>query len=290
MHKVLFNFIFLCIFSPCLLSAATAEEVFERHHRLTIGVISAVPGESGRLFELMQSPISQEKGGRTYYKGQLNGIDTVLVSSRIGKVAAAATVTHLILEYKVDLIIFTGVAGAIDPCLNVGDVIIANALIQHDMDARPFCPIYEIPLLKIKSCDPDLVLQKFAIKASEQFIDKDFLKMIPAPILDEFHITQPKLMKGLIITGDQVISQESQKTALRERLPDALCVEMEGASVGQICYEYGIPFVVIRTISDYANHQHTPVDVKKFVNQVSGYYSVAIIKNMYKLIETATSA
>ncbi len=67
-------------------------------------------------------------------------------------------------------------------------------------------------------------------------------------------------------------------------MPEALCVEMEGASVGQVCYEYGVPFAVIRTISDYANHEHTPIDVKKFVNQVSGYYSVAIIKNMYASI------
>jgi len=87
-----------------------------------------------------------------------------------------------------------------------------------------------------------------------------------------------------VITGDQVISQDIQKVRLIEQLPLALCVEMEGASVAQVCYECGIPCVVIRTISDYANHVNTEVDVKKFIHQASGYYSAAVIHNMYSLI------
>lgn len=276
--------IFLLLFFSIEVVAATDIPPTKKNQSPTVGIISAVPGESGRILEHMEGVISLEKGKRTYYKGKLYGMDTVLVASRIGKVAAAATVTHLIVEYNVDLVIFTGVAGAIDPSLNVGDVIIANALIQHDMDARPFCPIYEIPLLKIKECSTDPQLQNIAAQASHQFVDRELITLVPAAILKEFHIVKPKVITGLVASGDQVISQELRKANLRENLPHLLCVEMEGASVGQVCYEYGIPYVVIRTISDYANHEQIPTDVKKFVKEVSGFYSLAIIKNMYALM------
>jgi adenosylhomocysteine nucleosidase len=221
------------------LGAATAEEIFAKNDSLTIGIISAVPGESGKILELMEAPTSYEKGRRIYYRGKLCGIDTVLVSSRVGKVAAAATATHLILEYNVNLILFTGVAGAIDPSLNIGDIVIANALIQHDMDARPFCPMYEIPLLKIKECHPDPLLESLALQASQHFVNKEIMEVIPQAVLREFNIKQPTVKVGLVVTGDQVFSQDTQKAKLRELLPFALCVEMEGASVSQVCYEYG---------------------------------------------------
>jgi adenosylhomocysteine nucleosidase len=147
--------------------------------------------------------------------------------------------------------------------------------------------MYELPLLKITRLSPDPLLELFAVQAAQKCTQQDLQKIVPSAIMSEYHITTPKVVKGLCLTGDQVISQESQKMQLKQRLPDALCVEMEGASVGQVCHEYDIPFVVIRTISDYANHQELPVDIRKFVMEVSGYYSEAIIKNMYVLIRDA---
>ena len=97
-----------------------------------------------------------------------------------------------------------------------------------------------------------------------------------------------EVVNGLVITGDQVISQGSKKK-LKAQLPEALCVEMEGASVGQVCYEYGVPFAVIRTISDYAQHQNTSMDIKKFVSMASGYYSIGILDNLYDLIHRSFS-
>ena len=95
--------------------------------------------------------MTEEGGGRTYYKGKLFGINTVMAASRIGKVAAAATATHLIVCYKVDFVIFTGVAGAIDPSLNVGDVVVASGsyTARYGCQAVKFRSIHEIPLLKI---------------------------------------------------------------------------------------------------------------------------------------------
>jgi len=274
------------------LQAITAEEVFaKKGTSLVIGIISAVPGESGNLLGLMEHPVlAHEKGMRTYYKGKLFGTDVILVSARIGKVAAAATATHLIIEHQVDAVIFTGVAGALDSALNVGDIVIGNALMQHDMNAHPFCPAYEIPLLKIKEFQPDPLLEQLAFKASQQFIKTELHKDIPQSILDEFHISEPKVLEGMIVTGDQVIFREEQKAELRKQIPQALCVEMEGASVSQICYEYGVPFVIIRTISDYANHEKIPIDVKKLVLQASGYYGVGVIRNLFFLWQDRLNA
>ena len=258
---------------------------FNEGHAPTIGIITAVPGESGTLLEQMDSVVSEEQGLRTFHTGTFHRINTVLVAARIGKVAAAATVAHLIVKYHVDAIIFTGVAGALDPSLNVGDVVVANSLIQHDLDGRPFCDQYEIPILKIRSPNPDPLLTSLATAAAKKFVDGDLPSSIPSTVLTEFHISAPKVVEGLVITGDQVISQESQKARLKLQLPDALCVEMEGASVGQICHEYGIPFVVIRTISDYANHQHHPHDIRKFIQMAAGFYSTSILSSLYTLIQ-----
>ncbi|MBS0636555.1 MAG: 5'-methylthioadenosine/adenosylhomocysteine nucleosidase [Verrucomicrobia bacterium] len=282
-------FFLYCCFWLGALEATTAKELFGSHKPFTVGIISAVAGETGTLRELMDAPVSQEVAKRTYYRGKLFGIDTVLVAARIGKVASSATCAHLIAEYKVDLIIFTGIAGALDPSLNVGDVVVANALVQHDLNAEPFCPIYEIPLLKVSRLSPDPLLELLAFQAAQKCAQQDLQKMVPADLLSEYRITSPKVVKGLCLTGDQVICKESQKLELKMRLPDALCVEMEGASVGQVCHEYEIPYVVIRTISDYANHKELPVDIKKFVMSISGYYSEAIIKNMYTLMRDESS-
>lgn len=282
--KKLFVCFVLCLLSfRSVLSASSTENVLASPS-LTIGILSAIPKESGQILEHMKGTISSEKGQRVYHQGKLYGVNTVLVSSRIGKVAAAIAATHLILEYHVDLIIFTGVAGAVVPSLNVGDIVVANALMQHDMDARPFCPIYEIPLLKIKAFQPDPLLESLAVQAAQHFVDKELMEVVPQDILREFQITRPSVQTGLILTGDNVISQEKQKAKLRENLPLALCVEMEGASVSQVCYEYGIPYVIVRTISDYANHGGIPIDITRFVNQISGHYSTNIVKNIYSLI------
>ncbi len=277
-------FFFCCLCSLQALFAQSAKELFVSGKPITVGLISAVPGEMGRLVESMQEPISEERGKRVFYRGKLFGIDTVLVAARIGKVASSASVAHLIAEYKVDLVLFTGVAGAVDQSLGIGDIVIGNQLMQHDVNAEPFCPKYELPLLRIRALTPDPTLEFFAYQAAQKFAQGQIQKVVPEAILSEYRLTTPKVVKGLVLTGDQVVSQEQHKRELKERLPDALCVEMEGASVAQICHEYEIPFVVIRTISDFANHQELPVDIRKFVAQVSGYYSEAIVRNIYASI------
>lgn len=235
-----------------------------------IGIMCALPAECGNLPKHMDAYTVETHGGRNFYHGTLHGIDTVFVAAGIGKVAAATAATHLIAHDNVDAIIFIGVAGALDPALNIGDVVIATSLIQHDMDARPFCSRHEIPLLHTTAipCDPELIsLSTHAVHAFNSCI---------------------KCAPGLIITGDQVISQDAHKADLKHRLPDALCVEMEGGSVAQVCYEYETPFVVIRTISDEANHQDSAsIDIITFINDVAGGYARGILQHLLTALTKA---
>src|ERR1700761_8445415 len=112
-----------------------------------IGIMGAMPEEIESVGHLLEGKRAVTMGRRTYTEGTLNGVRVVLVFSRWGKVAAATTVSTLILEFKITELIFTGVAGAIDPRLKIGDIVLGQRLIQHDMDARPFMAQFEIPLL-----------------------------------------------------------------------------------------------------------------------------------------------
>lgn len=257
---------------------------------MTIGIISAVPGERGSLVDELSSVVSEKRGGRTYYKGQCRGADVVVVAARIGKVAAAEATTHLLVEYGVDLVIFVGVAGALDASLNVGDVVVAESLMQHDVDCRPCGALYELPLLHITRLESDPLLCRLAEGAVQQFMTHHLHKKMDASVLQTFKITAPKVVQGLVLTGDQVISQDEQKQRLKESLPEALCVEMEGASVAQVCYEYGVPFVVIRTISDYANHADASFTIKHFVDAVGGVYGQLIVGEFCDCILTEAAA
>src|SRR5690349_9837535 len=112
-----------------------------------VGIMGAMPEEIESALTLVKDQQKREIGTRTYYTGKINNVPVVVVFSRWGKVAAATTVSTLILEFKITELIFTGVAGAIHEDLRIGDVVVANRLIQHDMDARPLVSRFEIPLL-----------------------------------------------------------------------------------------------------------------------------------------------
>ncbi len=118
------------------------------------GIISAMQEEIQALLNELKNVSTSEKGMRTYYSGTLFNQEVVLVFSRWGKVASAATTTQLINDFDIDEIIFTGVAGGIKEELNIGDIVIGKHLYQHDLDARPFYNQFEIPILKNKTLKP----------------------------------------------------------------------------------------------------------------------------------------
>jgi len=245
-----------------------------------IGIMSAIPEEITGVVHLLQNKKEIRLGKRIYYTGAINNQEVVVVYSRIGKVAASTTISTLILKFSITKLIFTGVAGGIASHLKIGDIVVGTDLVQHDMDAFPLFPKYEIPLIGKTYFKANTELVELAKKSIQTIFDNAYLhQVISDEDLTNFNIHQPKLHLGLIASGDQFFRDKLQKDNLVNGLPDTLCVEMEGAAVAQVCYEYDIPFVIIRTISDEAD-QHSTVDFTKFTERISNIYSIEIIKNM----------
>ncbi len=242
-----------------------------------VGIISAMQEEIQALLHELQEVSTTEKGMRTYYTGTLFGKKVVLVFSRWGKVASAATTTQLINDFNVQEIIFTGVAGAIHPQLNIGDIVIGKNLYQHDLNAFPFYEKFEIPILRkkfLETCDSEKLLT-----AANLFLDT-YHQFIALEDSQLFEIQHPKVVHGDIASGDQFISSLKKIKKLNKAIPSAICVEMEGAAVAQVCFEYKVPFSIIRIISDEANENAT-INFPKFANSIASIYALGILKNYF---------
>lgn len=247
-----------------------------------IGIMGAIPQEVDGIIAILQDKTAVTLGNRTYYQGRLGKQQVVVVYSRIGKVAASATASALLLRFHVSEIIFIGVAGGIAPHIEVGDVVVARDLVQYDMDVSPLRPKYEIPLLNKTYFETNELRSKAVLLHIENFLSSAVLSTkIAVEELNKFAIKQPKVYFGTIASGDQFFSTNQQKEDLQRALPQVLCVEMEGAAVAQICYEYNIPCSVIRTISDKAN-QEASFSFESFVQQISQVYGQEIIAKLFQ--------
>lgn len=244
-----------------------------------IGIMSAMREEIQALLPLLENTQQVTKGKRDYYTGTLFGKEVTLVFSRWGKVASATTATQLINDFNLDELIFTGVAGGIHPNLNIGDIVIGKQLVQHDMNASPLYDIFEIPLIGKTFFETNPIKREQLTNASQTFI-KNYTDIIPEKEAKSLHITNPKVVVGDIASGDQFISNESQMNFITTHLESVVCVEMEGASVAQVCYEYDIPFSIMRVISDKANDD-AHIDFPLFVEQIASKYALGILKNHF---------
>lgn len=206
---------------------------------------------------------TQRIGMRDYHQGTLYGQPCVIALTRVGKVAAAATAATLLNEFKVDRVVFTGLAGGVATNVKVGDVVIGSALAQHDLDARPLFPRHEVPLLHT-----DRFAASDALSALLMRCAAEFLAELP---------TAPAVHLGLIATGDQFLNNAGTVAQLRADMPEALCVEMEGAAVAQVCYEFDVPCAVLRTISDRAD-EDSHIDFPIFLREVASVYSAGILR------------
>lgn len=244
---------------------------------MKIGIIGAMNEEITLLKDSMTNIKEINIASRYFYEGDIKKTPVVLVLAKIGKVAAAITTTLLIEKFNVDAIVFTGVAGAIDSNLNIGDVVIADNLVQHDLDASPVFPKYQIPLLNTKNISPAQRLSNILSAAAETYINKKLPSELSKDKLADFHIFKPKIVHGTIVSGDQFIKDKNTVDRIKQDISDVKCVEMEGASVAQVCHEFGKPFSVIRVISDKADHSAS-VDFLKFL-EIASHYSRGIIHN-----------
>lgn len=249
---------------------------------MLLGIMGAMPEEMEKIISAIENKEIVERGGRIYYRGELFGQDVVAVFSRWGKVAAATTATNMILEFDVDRIIFTGVAGAISSELKVGDIVIGERLYQHDMDARPLMRRFEIPLTGKTSYETPQQNVDTMAQAVHNFLknNREFRQL-----LTEQHISNVKMLTGDIASGDLFISSTEMKHALIKNLPSVVCAEMEGAAVAQVCDDYGVPLIVVRVISDSADEE-AHISAIGFVNQHAGDYSLSILKEYITLINS----
>jgi adenosylhomocysteine nucleosidase len=231
---------------------------------VAIAILSALPEEQAGLLALLQSPLRSVRAGREFWQGTVHGHALVLALSRIGKVAAATTATLLIEHFGVSAIVFTGVAGGLASQVRVGDVVVGTQYLQHDMDASPLFARYEVPLYGLQRFNVDPALHAQLATAANTLA----VSLRPSQ--------QIQVHQGLILSGDRFVSSAAEVTALRSALPDGLCVEMEGAAVAQVCWDYQVPFAAVRTISDRADDS-AHIDFPLFVRDVAGPYAVQCI-------------
>jgi len=245
------------------------------------GILGAMPREIELLRADMVETEGSEIAGREYSIGKLYDKDAVLVFSRWGKVAAGSTVTTLIDRFGAELIVFTGVAGGASPRLNIGDIVIADKLLQHDMDASvlPDFAKFEIPLLGVSEFTPKSEFVKLAEDAAVKFIDGVLSKTIDKSTRSDFGIDRPRVEVGTIASGDKFIADDNHIEQMQAEIPNLQCIDMESAAAAQVCYEHKVPFVCIRVISDKADHSAI-IDFPKFVERVAGEYSRGIVREL----------
>jgi adenosylhomocysteine nucleosidase len=247
--------------------------------RKPLGVLAALPQELGDLVDAMRAEGALRTvtlGRRDYHVGTVHGAPCVVTLARIGKVAAAATASSLIHVFDVDAILFTGVAGGVASDVHIGDVVVATSLLQHDLDASPLFPRYEVPLLGVTHFAADAGLANELTAACERFIAED-----GAALAERFQLHGARVHRGLVISGDRFVASADEVRTLRAALPDALAVEMEGAAIAQVCYEHDVPCAIVRTISDTAD-EHASASFTSFLTDIAGAYSSGILRRFLK--------
>jgi adenosylhomocysteine nucleosidase len=240
-----------------------------------LGVLAALPEELGDLVHAMRAEGDVRTvtlGRRDYHIGTVHGAPCVVTLARIGKVAAAATASALIHAFEVDAIVFTGVAGGVASHVRVGDIVVANELLQHDLDVSPLFPRFEVPLIGLTRFAADAALSGVLAAACERFVAEE-----GAALAARFHVGSARVHRGLVISGDRFVSSAQEVGALRAALPDALAVEMEGAAIAQVCYEHDVPCAVVRTVSDTAD-DHAKASFTSFLTDIAGTYSSGILR------------
>jgi adenosylhomocysteine nucleosidase len=247
-----------------------------------IAIVSAMHDELSQLLALMPDEHKQSRAGREFWLGHLHGHDVVLVLSGIGKVAAATTATLLIEHFQATRIVFTGVAGGLGKNVNVGDLVVANSFLHHDLDVSPLFPKYEVPSYGVATFQADTKLASELRQACSAVL-RNVDDILTLDARASFNLANPQLHEGLLISGDRFVSTTAESQKLQQDLPLALAVEMESAAFAQVCHDYRVPFAAVRTISDRADDDAT-VDFNCFLSEVASHYSAAIIdfwlKNM----------
>ncbi|MFT4929704.1 MAG: adenosylhomocysteine nucleosidase [Phenylobacterium sp.] len=230
---------------------------------MKIGIIGAMEPEVAILKKAIVNLTTSETGGYTFYAGQINDIDVIVVQCGIGKVASAVATTLLITKFSPDCVINTGSAGGFDQELNVGDVVISSEVRHHDVDVTAFG--YEIG--QLPNMPAGFTANATLIAAAEQSVKQ---------------VSDVKVKTGLITTGDTFMCKPDVIAAARANFPGTMAVEMEGAAIAQACHQLDVPFVVIRSLSDIAGKE-SPESFEAYIEKASKYSSqmvMALLTNL----------
>ena len=215
-----------------------------------IGIIGAMDIEVDALKEQMTGVTRVNKASMEFYQGKLNGKDVVVVRSGIGKVNAAVCTQILADVFEVEAVINTGIAGSLRNEINIGDIVVSTDALQHDMDAVEFgYPKGQIPGMKVFSFVANAALRETAVRVCQK-VNPDI-----------------QVFEGRIVSGDQFVARAEVKNEIIKEFA-GYCTEMEGAAIAQAAYLNGIPFVVVRAISDKADNSAT-MDYPTFERQAA---------------------
>ena len=252
-----------------------------------LAIVAAMDEELRAVLARMPHAQAVSMAGRTCYCGRLHGHPVVAVLSRIGKVAAATTTTALLERFQPRAVLFTGAAGGLADQVRVGDLVIADALLQHDMYASPLFARHEVPLYGRAHFATDATLRGVLAAACATVL-ADAPRLLGEAVMAEFRIGTPTLHQGLIVSGDRFVSTSAESDRLRAELPDALAVEMEGAAVAQVCTDYNVPFAMVRVVSDRADDA-AGTDFLRFVADVASRYSAAVVEAVLRSLPRAAN-
>ena len=242
-------------------------------------ILSALVWELGALVEAMTDLDEVEITGCTFRQGMLGGNETVVASVGIGKVNAAMAATLAIDRFAPRLLLFTGVAGGLDPALRIGDVVVADRVVQHDTGVagadgfQPYQPGH-LPFF-----DPT---DAVGYQPSPRLLEEARIALTGL-VLDRVLGRTPKLVFGTVATGDQFIESDAERRRIHETF-GAHAVEMEGGAVAQVAAHFGVDHLVIRSLSDLAG-SGSEVDFDRFFSEVS-INSIKVVRTLLSAFET----
>lgn len=201
---------------------------------MKLGIIGAMVVEVETLKEAMGSLTVTTRGGMEFYEGELEGMPAVVVQCGVGKINAAMCTQILCDCYGVSHVVNTGIAGSLSAELDIGDLVISEDAIHHDFDLRFWGrPVGQVPGMDVTAFPADAMLRQLAFSAAEA-------------------VNPGHTRTGRVASGDQFICSKEQKDKIVANT-QGLCAEMEGASIAHTAYRNGIPYVIIRAISDKAD-------------------------------------
>ena len=227
-----------------------------------IAIMGAMPEEIEPLLKKVENVKKIEYANNFYYEATYKGKELVIAYSKIGKVFSSLTASTLIEKFGCDKLLFSGVAGAINPELKIGDLIIADKLCQHDLDITIFGHDFGYVPEGAKFVETDKTLREVAKEVAKK--------------------NDISLIEGTIATGDQFVASNERKIFISDNF-QADAIEMEGASVAVVCNALDVPFFVLRAISDTANDD-AGVDFDEFMVG-SAIISANFILDMVESIE-----